>query len=76
MGIYCVTGGASGIGAGIVDRLRRDQHDVLTMDLRDADIKADLATEEGRTSAVAGIRQAAPEGLDGFVPCATFWLEL
>ena len=70
MGIYCVTGGASGIGAGIVARLRENQHDVLTMDLRDADIKADLATDDGRANAIAGIREAAPAGLDGFVPCA------
>ena len=70
MGIYCVTGGASGIGAGIVKRLRESGHEVLTVDLRGADIEADLATDDGRASAIADIRKAAPGGLDGFVPCA------
>lgn len=70
MGLYCVTGGASGIGAGIVEKLRAEGHDVFTVDLRNADIEADLSSPEGRDAAAEGIRARAPEGLDGFVPCA------
>lgn len=70
MGIYCITGGASGIGAGIVDRLRADQHQIITVDIQQADIEADLSTGEGRAEAVRKIREKAQDGLDGFVPCA------
>lgn len=70
MGIYAVTGGASGIGAAMVDKLKNLGHRVISVDLRNADINADLSTEEGRQAAIAGILQAAPDGLDGFVPCA------
>ena len=70
MGIYAVTGGASGIGAAIVGKLKNLGHRVISVDLRNADINVDLGTHEGRETAIAGILQAAPEGLDGFVPCA------
>jgi len=70
MRTYALTGGASGIGA----ELKRQLHDagdrVITVDLQDADVVADLSTAEGREAAVAGVRELAPEGLDGFVPCA------
>ena len=70
MGIYAVTGGASGIGAGIVDRLQQDGHQVIVVDLHNADIEADLSTDQGRQQAIAGIKALAPDGLDGFIPCA------
>ena len=70
MGIYAITGGASGIGAGIVDRLQQDGHQVIVVDLHNADIEADLSTDQGRQQAIAGIKALAPDGLDGFIPCA------
>ena len=70
MGLYAITGGASGIGAGIVDRLRHDGHQVIIVDLHNADIEADLSTNHGRQQAVAGVKTLAPDGLDGFIPCA------
>lgn len=70
MGKYAVTGAASGIGAAIVARLEAQGHEVITVDLRNADINADLSGAEGRKAAIDGILKAAPEGLDGFVPCA------
>jgi NAD(P)-dependent dehydrogenase (short-subunit alcohol dehydrogenase family) len=70
MGLYCVTGGASGIGAGIVDRLRQGGNEVFIVDIQNADIVADLSSEQGREEAADGIREKAPDGLDGFVPCA------
>ena len=69
MGIYAITGGASGIGAGIVDRLQQDGHQVIVVDLHNADIEADLSSDQGRQQAIAGIKALAPDGLDGFIPC-------
>ena len=54
MGLYCVTGGASGIGEGIVSVLRSEGNEVFTVDLRNADIEADLSSDEGRQAAIAG----------------------
>jgi NAD(P)-dependent dehydrogenase (short-subunit alcohol dehydrogenase family) len=49
--------------------LRADGHRVVTVDLRDADVVADLATVDGRAAAVAGVREQA-EVVHGVVPCA------
>lgn len=70
MGSYAMTGGATGIGAAIKQALQEAGNDVIVVDLKDADIIADLSTAEGRQAAIAGIRDAAGSGLDGFVPCA------
>jgi NAD(P)-dependent dehydrogenase (short-subunit alcohol dehydrogenase family) len=70
MGTFAVTGAASGIGAATVDRLRADNHDVVTVDLRDADVVADLSTVDGRRAAVAGVADRCGGVLDGAVPCA------
>ena len=70
MGIYAMTGGATGIGAATKDQLRASGHEVIVVDLKDADINADLSSAEGRQAAIDGIRERAPEGLDGFIPCA------
>lgn len=70
MGIYALTGGASGIGACLAQLLIEQGHRVINVDLKDADIIADLAEPAGRRAAVAGVRALAPEGLDGLVPLA------
>lgn len=75
MRTYVVTGAASGIGAATKDRLERDGHRVIGIDLprptgASADIGADLSTPDGRAAAVAAVRELAPEGIDGVVPCA------
>lgn len=70
MGTYAITGGATGIGAAIKQQLKDAGHTVIVVDIKDADIIADLSTDAGREAAVAGIQSAAPQGLDGFVPCA------
>ncbi|MBP6724668.1 MAG: SDR family oxidoreductase, partial [Halioglobus sp.] len=59
-----------GIGASLAGLLRDQNHRVINVDLRDADVIADLSTPEGRRAAVAGVRERAPEGLDGLVPLA------
>lgn len=70
MGQYAVTGAASGIGAAVVNKLKAEGHSVITIDLRNADINVDLSSAAGRQTAIDAIRKAAPDGLDGFVPCA------
>ncbi|MCR9078964.1 MAG: SDR family oxidoreductase [Hyphomonadaceae bacterium] len=70
MAKYAITGGASGIGAELCTQLKTDGHDVLSIDLHRADAIADLATPAGRIKAVRAIMDWAPDGLDGFVPCA------
>ncbi len=70
MGIYAITGGATGIGAAIKQRLRNDGHTVIVADLKDADIIADLSSSDGRKQAIAGIVSASNGTLDGFVACA------
>lgn len=70
MGTYALTGGASGIGASLATLLREQDHRVINVDLRDADIIADLSTPAGREAAVTGVRALAAEGLDGLVPLA------
>ena len=66
---YVVSGSASGIGAAISARLREQGHAVIGVDLRDAEVVADLATSEGREEAVRGV-QALTDRVDGIVPCA------
>ena len=70
MGTYAMTGGATGIGAAIKARLREAGHEVIVVDIKDADIIANLGTAEGRAVALEGIRARAGGGLDGFIPCA------
>ena len=70
MGTVAVTGSASGIGAAIRTRLERDGRRVIGVDLRDADVRADLATPAGRDAAVAAIERASGGVLDGVVACA------
>jgi len=72
MGTVCVTGSAGGIGAATRRALEAAGHRVVGVDLRDAEVTADLATPEGRAAAVAGVEAAAgPAGaLDGLVVAA------
>jgi len=70
MGIYALTGSGSGIGAALQQLLAADGHQLITVDIRNADIIADLTTPEGRQAALAAVLARAPDGLDGFVPVA------
>jgi NAD(P)-dependent dehydrogenase (short-subunit alcohol dehydrogenase family) len=65
-----VTGAASGLGAAVTARLRDRREPVVTVDLRDADVVADLGTVAGRTVAVDRALELADGALDGLVPCA------
>ncbi|MFE7193743.1 SDR family oxidoreductase [Kitasatospora sp. NPDC057541] len=70
MGTYAVTGSASGMGAASAAVLREAGHTVIGVDLRDADITADLGTVEGRRAAVQGILDASNGVLDGVAAVA------
>ena len=69
MKTYVVSGAASGIGAATAALLREQGHRVITVDLRDADVVADLATADGRARAVEGVR-ALTDVVHGLVPAA------
>ncbi len=70
MGIYAVSGGASGIGAAITARLRARGDRVIVVDIKDADVEADLSTAPGCEAALEQIGRQAVGGLDGLVACA------
>jgi NAD(P)-dependent dehydrogenase (short-subunit alcohol dehydrogenase family) len=70
MSTIAITGAASGIGAATTARLRSAGHTVIGVDLRDTAVIADLATAEGRQSAVAEVLDACGGVLDGLVTCA------
>jgi len=67
---YLVTGAASGIGFATTQYLRARDHRVITLDLHDADVVADLSTAEGRAAAVAGVIDHAGGVLDAVIACA------
>jgi NAD(P)-dependent dehydrogenase (short-subunit alcohol dehydrogenase family) len=68
--VFAMTGGATGIGASLKEKLRARGDSVIVVDLSDAEIAADLSTGEGRERAIDGIKNLAPDGLDGFIACA------
>lgn len=70
MSTYAVTGSASGMGKATVERLRAAGHTVIGVDLRDAEIVADLSTPDGRSSAAAAVLEQSGGRLDGAVLAA------
>ena len=65
MKTYVVSGSASGIGAALSQRLRTDGHTVIGVDLHDAEVTGDLATESGRTAAVQAVGDFTDGNADG-----------
>jgi NAD(P)-dependent dehydrogenase (short-subunit alcohol dehydrogenase family) len=65
-----VTGAASGIGAATKELLEAGGNQVIGVDLRGADITADLATPDGRGHAIESVISACGGVLDGLVTCA------
>ena len=70
MGTIAVTGAGSGIGAATTARLRAEGHTVIGVDLKGAEVTADLGTPDGRAEAIAQITERSGGVLHGFVPCA------
>lgn len=65
-----VTGSASGMGAATRARLEADGQRVIGVDLRDADVIADLSTAQGRGAAVEAVTEQAGGAIDGLVTWA------
>jgi NAD(P)-dependent dehydrogenase (short-subunit alcohol dehydrogenase family) len=70
MGTYAVTGARSGMGRAVADRLTVQGHKVITVDLADADVVADLSTPDGRRAAAAEVLDRCGGALDGAVMAA------
>jgi NAD(P)-dependent dehydrogenase (short-subunit alcohol dehydrogenase family) len=70
VGIYAVTGSGSGMGKAASERLIRAGHTVIGIDLRDADVVADLSTADGRVTAADEVLRLADHRLDGAVMSA------
>ena len=70
MSITVVTGSASGIGAAVRTRFEKEGDKVIGIDIKDAEIIADLSTEAGRESAIASVKQYCGDSIDRFVACA------
>lgn len=67
-----VTGSASGMGAATRARLEADGQRVIGVDLRDADVVADLATATGRQAAIDEVTALAG-GADGAIDGLVTW---
>lgn len=67
---YVVTGAGSGIGQATAGLLRERGYTVVGVDLKGADIAADLSTPEGRKQAVADTLEATGGKVDAIVAAA------
>jgi NAD(P)-dependent dehydrogenase (short-subunit alcohol dehydrogenase family) len=67
---YVVTGVASGIGAATAAWLGERGGRVIGCDLRDADVAADLASQQGRAALVEGVARASGGAIDAVIAVA------
>ncbi|WP_022899992.1 SDR family oxidoreductase [Humibacter albus] len=67
---YAVTGSASGIGATTARILTERGERVIGIDLKNADVEADLSTAEGRADAAARVIELTGGTIDGVIACA------
>ncbi len=65
--VVVITGAASGIGAATATYLRERNVRVITSDLREADVTANLATPEGRTAFVEGVARQSGGTIDAVI---------
>jgi len=66
----CITGSAGGIGGATRTRLENDGARVIGVDVRDAEVIADLSTPAGRDAMVAAVTELCGGVLDGLVAAA------
>jgi NAD(P)-dependent dehydrogenase (short-subunit alcohol dehydrogenase family) len=66
----CITGSAGGIGGATRTRLEKDGARVIGVDVRDAEVVADLSTPAGRDAMVAAVTELCDGMLDGLVAAA------
>ncbi len=62
-----ITGGVSGIGKALADKLTAAGDKVITVDLHDADVTVDLTTAEGRAALVEQVRELSGGTIDAVV---------
>jgi NAD(P)-dependent dehydrogenase (short-subunit alcohol dehydrogenase family) len=67
VGTIAITGAAGGIGTATRERLEADGHTVIGVDVRDAEVVADLSSADGRTSMAAAVSSLCDGALDGLV---------
>ncbi|MFN8026689.1 MAG: SDR family oxidoreductase [Acidimicrobiia bacterium] len=70
MRTICITGSASGMGGATAARIRAAGDRVIGVDIKDADVVADLGTAEGRAAAIAQVTELSGGSLDGLVTAA------
>ena len=68
--LIVVTGAAAGIGAAVRALLEERGDRVLGVDLQGTEVRADLATADGRAAAVAAVLEQSDGVVDGVVTCA------
>ena len=57
MRTYVITGGASGIGAALAERVRAAGNKAITVDIHDADVIADLSSAQGAADMVSQVSE-------------------
>lgn len=67
MGVYVVTGAASGMGRSTAEQLRWEGHRVIGVDLHNTEVQANLSTEDGRQQAIAEVKELSNGRLDGAI---------
>ncbi|HZK05595.1 MAG TPA: SDR family oxidoreductase [Actinomycetaceae bacterium] len=72
---YVITGAGSGIGAKTAELLRAAGHTVAGVDLKNAEVTADLSTPEGRRDGAAAATKAVGGTVDGVIACAGLSLD-
>src|SRR5256885_5434879 len=70
MRTIAVTGSGSGMGAALSQRLEANGDRVIGIDVKNAEIQADLGTPEGRAQAVDRVTDVSGGALDGLVTFA------
>ncbi len=70
MGTIAITGAAGGIGGATQRLLESQGHRVISVDIRNADVIADVSTPDGRATMIEGVTAASNGVLDGLVAAA------
>ncbi|MHB8051478.1 MAG: SDR family oxidoreductase [Coriobacteriia bacterium] len=67
---YVITGAGSGIGKATKELLETQGHTVIGVDLKGADVTADLSTKQGRLEGAQAAIDAADGSVDAVIACA------